>query len=145
MTASALAVLCGVGALVTAAMAITGKPRLIWGRRGDSYFTRGEQAVVCLFETVVLLFAGVVKLSASLPSSKVAAVLSRMDQLIGIPTFIFLLFSVMPLVWGVSQLSHGSSRRTAIDWAINIGSIVVGGVVLLTNLFQIVMAVRSSL
>jgi hypothetical protein len=128
-----------------AAMAITGKPRLIWGKRGGSYFTRCEQTVVCSFQTIVLLFVGVVKLSGSLPPSKVAAVLSRMDQLIGIPTFIFLFFSVAPLVWGVSQLSRGSSGHTAIDWAVNIGSIVVGGVVLLTILFQIVMAARSSL
>jgi hypothetical protein len=145
VTAIAIAVLCLVGGVAMAKMAITGRPRLIWGRSGANYFTRAEQVAVCSFESIVLLFAAVIKLSASLPPSKLVSVLSRMNQAIAPVTLIFLFLSVVPLVWGISGLSRDTSDRSTLERLITVAATLVGAILLVMNLFQVIIGLRSSL
>ena len=63
-------------------MAALGKPRLVWGKRGGDYFTRGQQVVVCSFWSTVLLFGAVLGMAASLPRNWATLSLIRIDSLL---------------------------------------------------------------
>jgi hypothetical protein len=144
VTPRILAVLCGAGGIAMAKLAVTGKPRLIWGRRGANYLTRREQAIVCSFESIVLFFAAVINLWPWLPPSRLATVLYRMDQSIDRASLIFVFFSAALLALGISKSSLDSPRHSMIEKAIRVGATLVGAIILVTSLFQVIVAVRSS-
>lgn len=137
------AILLTLGGTALIVMAVSGKPRMLWGRRGAHYFTRGQQAMVCSFQGTVLLFGAILALGASLPWKPVTVSLMRVDGLVSPMTLISLFFSMPLLVWGASGLLRNYAQSSLTERVRDSAVAIVGLVILISDLFQIIVAVRS--
>ena len=125
-------------------MAAFGKPRLVWGKRGGDYFTRGQQVVVCSFWSIVLLFGAVLGVAASLPRNWATLSLIRIDSLLSPMTLISMFFSMPLLVWGASRLVRNRAQTSLTERVVNLAVPFLGMVILIADVFQIVVAARSA-
>jgi hypothetical protein len=80
----ALTVIMGTTAVLFIKMAITGQPRLRWGKSGTLFFTKREQAVACSLQSIVLAAAAVIVAAPVYPRRN--GVLSQLNSALGIMT-----------------------------------------------------------
>jgi amino acid transporter len=138
-------VLLPVIAVAFIVMAVRGKPRMLWGKRGANYFTRGQQAVVCSFESIVLLFGAILGVASSLPRNWATLSLIRIDSLLSPMTLISLFFSMPLLVWGASGLLRKDAQPSLTERVRDFAVALLGMIILIADVFQIVLAARSAL
>jgi hypothetical protein len=122
--------------------ALTGKPRLFWGRTGSNHFTRGEQAVVCSFWSVVLFFTSALYSASLLTPNRPIGFLLRLNNLVNPMTLLFMFFSILPLAWGISRFSSESSFT---EKARDVALTVLGAIILSANIFQLAVAAKAAL
>jgi hypothetical protein len=127
-------------AIALIVMAVLGKPRMVWGKSGTNYFTRGQQAVVCSFWSMVLLVGAILGVAASLPRNRVSFTLMRVSTLISPITLITMFFSLPLLVWGVSGLSRNYAQSSLTERARDLGVAFLGAFILIADILQIIMA-----
>src|SRR5216683_1561321 len=133
-------VLLPVIAVAFIVMAALGKPRLVWGKRGGDYFTRGQQVVVCSFWSIVLLFGAILGVAASLPRNWATLSLIRIDSLLGPMILISMFFSMPLLVWGASRLVRNRAQNSLPERVVVLAVPFLGMVILIADVFQIVVA-----
>lgn len=138
------AILLALGGIALIVMAVRGKPRMLWGKRGTHYFTREQQAVVCSFQGTVLLFGAILALGASLPRNPVSISLIRVNSLVSPMTLISLFFSMPLLVWGASGLLRNYVQSSLTERVRDLAVALIGMVILAADLVQIIVAVRSA-
>jgi hypothetical protein len=129
-------------AIKTIAMAALGKPRMVWGKRGENYFSRGQQAVVCSFWSIVLLFRAILGVAASLPRNRFILSLIRINGLVSPMTLIAMFFSVPLLVWGTSRLFRNYASTSLTERVRDFAVAFLGTVMLIAGVFQVIVAVR---
>lgn len=137
-------VLLPVIAVAFIVMAVLGKPRLVWGKRGGDCFTRGQQVVVCSFWSIVLLFEAILGVASSLPRNWATLSLTRIDSLLSPMTLISMFFSMPLLVWGASRLVRNRGQTSATERVVDLAVPFLGMVILIADVFQIVVAARSA-
>jgi len=138
-------VLLPVIAVALIVMAVRGKPRMLWGKRGANYFTRGQQAVVCSFDSIVLLFGAILGVASSLPRNWATLSLIRIDSLLSPMTLISLFFSMPLFVRGASGLLRKDAQPSLTKRGRDFAVALLGMVILIADVFQIVVAARSAL
>jgi hypothetical protein len=126
------------------AMAALGRPRLVWGKRGRDFFTRGQQVVVCSFWSIVLLFGAILGVAASLPRNRVTLTLIGINSLVSPMTLISMFFSMPLLVWGASRLFGNYAQTSLTERVRDLAVALLGAVILIANAFQIIVAARSA-
>jgi hypothetical protein len=122
--------------------ALTGKPRLIWGRTGSIHFTRVEQTVVCSFWSVVLFFTSALYSASLLTPNRSIGFLLRLKNLVNPMTLLFMFLSILPLAWGISRFSSESSVTEKVR---DVALTVLGAIILLANIFQLAVAAKAAL
>jgi hypothetical protein len=138
-------VLLPVIAVALVVMAASGKPRLVWGKKGADYFTRGQQAVVCSFWSMVLLSVAILGAASSLPRNRVNLSFIRTNSLVSPMTWFTLFFSMPLLVWGASRLARNRAQTSLTERVADLAVPFIGMVILIADVFQIVVAARSAL
>jgi hypothetical protein len=125
-------------------MAVTGKPRMVWGKRGANYFTRWQQAVDCSFGGTVILLGAALAGARWLPRNPTTVSLMRINSVLSPMTLISLFFSMPLLVWGASGLLRNYAQSTLTERARDLAVTLLGIVILAADLVQIIVAVRSA-
>jgi hypothetical protein len=125
-------------------MAASGKPRLVWGKKGADYFTRGQQVVVCSFWSLVLLFGAILGVAASLPRNRVTVSFIRINSLVSPMTLVTMFFSMPLLVWGASRLVRNHAQTSLTERVVDLAVPFLGIVILIADVFQIIVAARSA-
>jgi hypothetical protein len=137
-------VLLPVIAVAFIVMAVRGKPRMLWGKRGANYFTRGQQAVVCSFGGTVILIGAALAGARWLPRNPVTVSLMRVNSVLSPMTLISLFFSMPLSVWGVSGLLRKDAQPSLTERVRDFAVALLGMVILIADVFQIVVAARSA-
>lgn len=128
-------------AFLSLIMALTGKPRLVWGRTGANHFTMAEQAVVCSFWSVVLFFTAALNSASLLAFSRLGGFFLRLNNLVSPMTLLSIFVSILPLAWGISRFS---SQSSFIEKVRDVALTVLGAIILSANTFQLAMAAKAA-
>ena len=139
-----VSILLSVAALALFVMAVTGKPRLVWGKRGAHYLVRIQQIVVCSFCGTVVLFGAILCGAASLPRNPVTGSLTRLNSILSPMTLISLFFSMPLLVWGASGLLRKDAQPSLTERVRDFAVALLGMVILTADLLQIIVSVKSA-